>query len=296
MEMKSHCSFDQQTYNYMKRILVPCDFSKQAENAFQFALDYSRKEASEVHLLHIIEVPVLHDSVLMPVLYFEEALFKEMKEKASVQFSKLVKKHGNEEDKIVTSTKFGPVGAMVLSYIEETKIDLVVMGTKGVSGVKEYLIGSNTEKVVRKSPVPVIAIKKYSPQQVIKNIVFPNTLHTETQEDLIMKVKALQHLFKAHLHIVFINTPARFMRDTATYERLHAFTKRFLFKDYTLHVFNDVYEEDGIISFAHRIEADMVAMGTHGRTGIPHLLSGSVAEDVVNHIEIPIWTYSMQNE
>lgn len=280
----------------MKKILVPCDFSKQAVNALRFALDCARQSGGEVHLQHIIEIPILHDSVLMPVLSFEEALLKEMKEKSDVEFGKLLKKYAEPKDKVKTITEFGSTSRSILNYVNENAIDLVIMGTKGVSGVKEYMIGSNTEKVVRSSPVPVIAIKSYPKLGSIKDIVLPNTLHTEIQEDLLMKVKAMQNFFKANIHIVWVNTPSNFTRDITTHKRLQEFAKRFLFKNYTTHVFNDLYEEDGIISFAHTIKADMIAMGTHGRKGLAHILGGSVAEDVVNHVDMPIWTYTMQNE
>lgn len=280
----------------MKTILVPCDFSKQAVNAFRFALDIARQSGGEVHLTHVIELPVMHDSVLMPVMSFEEVLLKELKDKSQLEYAKLIKKYADPKDKIKTATQFGAPARMILNYIEENKIDLVLMGTKGASGVKEYVIGSNAEKVVRNSPVPVIAVKNYPKLSTIKDIVLPNTLHTEIQEDLLMKVKAMQNFFKANLHIVWINTPSNFARDITTNKRLEDFAKRFLFKNYTIHVFNDLYEEDGIINFAHSIKADMIAMGTHGRKGLAHVLSGSVAEDVVNHIDIPIWTYTMRNE
>ena len=64
--------------------------------------------------------------------------------------------------------------------------------------------------------------------------------------------------------------------------------------NYTLNIFNDTYEESGVISFAQMIKADMIAMGTHGRKGINHIISGSLAEDVVNHIDCPIWTYTIK--
>ncbi len=280
----------------MKTILVPCDFSKQAVNAFRFALDIARQSGGEVHLTHVIELPVMHDSVLMPVMSFEEVLLKELRDKSQVEYAKLIKKYADSKDKVKTTTQFGAPSRMILSYIEENKIDLVIMGTKGASGVKEYVIGSNAEKVVRNSPVPVIAVKSYPKLNTIKDIVLPNTLHTEIQEDLLMKVKAMQNFFKANLHIVWVNTPSNFTRDITTNKRLQDFAKRFLFKNYSVHVFNDLYEEDGIINFAHSIKADMIAMGTHGRKGLAHVLSGSVAEDVVNHIDIPIWTYTMRNE
>jgi hypothetical protein len=109
-----------------------------------------------------------------------------------------------------------------------------------------------------------------------------------------MKVKALQNFFKATLHIVWINTPSNFTRDSITHDRLKAFAKRFMIKDFTLSIFNDPFEESGVINFTHMIKADMIAMGTHGRKGLNHIMSGSVAEDIVNHVDCPIWTYSIK--
>jgi len=68
------------------------------------------------------------------------------------------------------------------------------------------------------------------------------------------------------------------------------FVEKYKFKDYTLNIYNDFIEEDGIIYYSEDIEADMIALGTHGRTGFMHLISGSIAEDVVNHAKRPVWT------
>ncbi|QOI95970.1 MAG: universal stress protein [Flammeovirgaceae bacterium] len=277
----------------MKKILVPCDFSEQAVNAFRFAVDVADQAKGEVHLVHVIELPVMHDSVLMPVMSFEEALLKELREKAEKEFKKLKDKYAGKLS-VTSQVIFGATSRMITDYITDNAIELVVMGTKGASGVKEVLIGSNAEKVVRRSPVPVIAIKKYAKASSIKNIVFPNTLDTEKQEDLVMKVKALQNFFKAQIHIVWINTPTNFTPDRITFERLNAFAKRFMFKDFTVSVYNDPFEESGIINYTHAVKADMIAMGTHGRKGLAHILSGSVAEDVVNHVDCPIWTYALK--
>jgi nucleotide-binding universal stress UspA family protein len=165
------------------------------------------------------------------------------------------------------------------------------MGTKGASGLREWMIGSNTEKMVRTSPVPVIAIKHFRPGQHIRHIVFPNSLDTENQEDLIMKVKALQDFFQAKLHIIWINTPAVFRPDDDARRKLKAFAERFMLTNYTINVFNYSDEESGIVEFANQVKGDLIAMGTHGLTGIAHYISGSLAEDVVNHVQYPVWTY-----
>jgi nucleotide-binding universal stress UspA family protein len=277
----------------MRKILVPCDFSKQATNAFRFALDIAAQSKGTIHLLNVIELPILHDSVIMPALNFEQVLFNDLKENAETRFKKITDKYKAEGVKVVVKTVFGAVSRMIQDYITKESIDLVVMGSHGATGARELFIGSNAEKVVRNSPVPVLVIKNYC-KGPIKNIVFPNTLNTENQEDLTMKVKALQNFFKARLHIVWINTPLNFTSDSATNERLEAFAKRFMLKDYTISVFNHTDEEDGILEFADSVKGDLIAMGTRGRKGIAHLINGSIAEDVVNHNKGLVWTYSLQ--
>ena len=106
-----------------------------------------------------------------------------------------------------------------------------------------------------------------------------------------MKVKELQSQFGATLHIVHVNTPALFKRDAETKAQLQAFADRFMLQQYTLNIVNDYTEEAGIAAFARDVKADIVAIGTHGRRGLNHLLSGSIAEDVVNHLDCAIWTY-----
>ncbi len=279
----------------MKKILVPCDFSKQAINAYRFALDIAAQSGGTIHLLNIIELPVLHDSLLMPVLNFEEVLLKELKEKSASKFKKITAQYNLEEVKVLFHTKFGAVARMIQDYIKENSIDIVIMGSHGASGAREFFVGSNAEKMVRHSPIPVLIIKNYY-KGVIKSIVFPNTLDTENQETLVTKVKELQNFFKAHLHIVWINTPLNFTSDIVTHERLNKFAKRFMFKDYTINVFNHTDEEQGILQFTNQIKANLIAMGTHGRKGFAHVVNGSLAEDVTNHTKCLVWTYSLKNE
>jgi len=279
----------------MKKILVPCDFSKTAINAYRFAVDIARQSKGIVHLLHVIEVPVLHDTVLMPVLNFEEQFFKELHDSAEARFKKITEKYKPEGVKVIFNVQFGAVTRMIQEYITSGEIDLVVMGSHGASGFREVVIGSNAERMVRNSPVPVFIVKDYI-KSPVKNIVFPNNLDTENQQDLVMKLKELQNFFKARLHMVWVNTPVNFSSDSVTNERMEAFAKQFTLKDYTINVFNDTDEERGILKFSNLIKGDLIAMGTHGRKGISHLINGSLAEDVVNHNKGLVWTYSLKNE
>ena len=168
------------------------------------------------------------------------------------------------------------------------------MGTKGASGIREFLIGSNAEKVVRKAKCPVITLAEPTEPSDIKNIVFATNI-TDICDDLVAHVKQLQDIFHATIHLLRINTPNNFKRDEITLTGLENMATRFMLKNYTINIYNDIYEDQGILTFAERIGANMIAMGTHGRKGIGHLLSGSLAEDIVNHAKRPIWTYHINN-
>ncbi len=276
----------------MKKILVPCDFSDPAVQAFKFAVEIATQSKGEIILLNVVEVPVMHETVLMPTLYFEEAFFKDMRAESQKKFEKMKDKWGGNVA-VSAVVEFGSTTFTIREFIKKKKIDLVVMGTHGATGLRDFFIGSNTEKIVRTSDVPVIVLKKSMKLSSVKNIVLPNNL-VEEQEDLTMHIKELQNFFKATVHIVYINTPAEFNRDSITKKRLSDFAKRYMIKNFTLNIFNDIDQEEGVRNFTREIKGDMVLMGTHGRRGLNHLMTGSIAEDIANHIECPIWTMKIK--
>ena len=279
----------------MKRILIPCDFSAPAINAYRFALDVAALSRGTVYLLNVIELPAVPNTVFTPVRSLGGALRREMRAKAYEKFDKISTRYKNENVRVVSNVEFGIPSKTILNYVKKHSIDLVMMGSHGASGLKEYFVGSNTEKIVRISTVPVMVVKDFY-RGPVKNIVFPNALGTENQKDLIQKVKALQTFFKAHLHLVWINTPANFTPDTLTLKRLNTFAKQFVLRDFTINIFNHLSEEVGIIQFANTIKADLIAMGTHGRKGLSHMLLGSMTEDVTNHGKSLIWTCVIKND
>lgn len=281
--------------NDMKKILVPCDFSKPAVNAFRFATDMAIKSKGEIHLLNVIELPAIHDPIIMPVITFEKEFMKELREKTMGAFSKMIDKYKSGNITVKSHIEFGAPSRKILDVVKKRSIDTIIMGSHGTSGLREYFIGSNAEKIVRLSNVPVLVTKNYY-KAPMKDIVFPNTLETQDQEELVRKVKDLQAFFKARVHILYVNTPTNFTADNITLERLKEFARRFAFRNYTLNIYNYPFEQAGIINFTKSIKADMIAMGTHGRVGISHFLNGSLAEDVVNHADCPIWTFATREK
>ncbi len=275
----------------MKKILVPCDFSEHAQQAYEFALNIAARSGGKVMVLNVIDLPITYETTLgTPLYYFDENILKELENQANEDFRKLKAKFSKKTEASFF-VSFGPVTLKIEEFIEDHKIDLVVMGTRGASGWKEYLIGSNTEKIVRFSKVPVFAIRKSFELEKIKNIVFPTTLELN-QTELLHHLKELQSFFDATIHLLLVNTPYNFKRTKEDKELLEEYARHYKMKDYTLNIYDDFFADDGIINFAHQIKADMIAMGTHGRKGLAHLFAGSVTEDVVNHVDCPIWTYA----
>lgn len=266
------------------------DFSETAVEAFKFATAIAERSNGTIHLLHVVELPVLYDSAA--VLSFEQAYMSDRKKEVEKHFARLKEKYARDLPISVKShVEYGGTVHVIRRMILETKADLVVIGTHGAKGLKEFTVGSNTEKIVRSSPVPVISMKKGLKH--VKSIVVPTTPDFE-MEKFTMEVKELQNFFGATLHVLYVNTPARFRTDSHIKQSMKEFAKRFMLKNYTLNIFNDITEEEGIKNFSREIKADIIAMRTHGRRGIAHLASGSIAEDVVNHIDCAIWTYMIK--
>ncbi len=279
----------------MKKILVPCDFSAPAMEAYRFAMNIAEESSGEVFVLKVIDLPYSYETTFgTPTYHFHPSLLKELEDDAKASFEKLKTYHSRKE-KVTFSVLQGPVTFTIQQFIEDHAIDLVVMGTHGSSGWAQYWFGSNTEKIVRFSPVPVLAVNKAIDLSSIRNIVVPSTLQLD-QTELMSKIKELQNFFNATINLLMVNTPYNMMRTKDEMDQMREFALHYKLKDYTLNLRNDFHEDEGIINFAKEIKADLIAMGTHSRKGFAHLFVGSVTEDVVNQIPCPIWTYSMHKK
>lgn len=279
----------------MKRILVPIDFSKTAVIALDTAADVARKSGAEVILLHVIEeVEDLNfntDGQISSGISGEEKLFMlKLIEKSKKQLEKVVKDPKYSDITVSGELKLGSAFHNIKDIITEHKVDLIVMGTSGHTKLEEMLIGSNTEKVVRTSKAPVLVLNKKPATTNFKNIVYASSMGKD-EEVFSRIVKRTQQIYSSTVHLVRINTPGDFQRDTVVKDFMEKFAKKLGLKNYTINVFNDLSIEEGIIRFADYIDADLIAMATHGRTGFAHVLAGSVAEEVVSHAKRPVLTF-----
>lgn len=222
---------------------------------------------------------------------FQNQLFyMELIETRKKQFRELEEKYEGSKFSLTSKLVLGNVFKGITDAIHDQAPDLVIMGSKGVSGLEEVLIGSNTEKVVRNASCPVITIKADTPILKMKRVVFASDFR-EADDEVAKRIKRMQSLFHAEFYFVVINTPSNFETSRESIKRIRRFVDKYGFENVKAEIYNSLSEESGIIEFADDVQADMIAMTTHGRTGLLHLLTGSIAEDVVNHSKRPVWTY-----
>jgi nucleotide-binding universal stress UspA family protein len=280
----------------MKRILVPTDFSKPAQIAVEVASDIAKKSGAELLLLHVIEEATggsfnVEGQVSLEGNMEEKMFTLALIKKARKQMETLLNSSVLEGVKVKSALRMGTPFHGMRTIITDSKVDLVVMGTAGHTKVEEMIIGTNTEKVVRHSKCPVLTVQKKPAKTEVKNIVYATAL-SKDEEPFANVVKQFQGLYDDSIvHLVRINTPGNFQRDVVVRKYMQDFAKKQMLKKYTINIFNDLSEEEGIIYFADSINADMIAMATHGRTGFAHVLAGSIAEDVVSHSKRPVLTY-----
>lgn len=279
----------------MKKILVPTDFSDQAKHALKLAVEISKKTDAELILLHVVEIPGQTSFNTMGEVTnvdgMEGVFVMKMIELGKKKLKALKDNDLLEGVNLKTELKAGNTYYNISTMVNEYKPDLIIMGTSGSSGVDEILIGSNAEKVVRNAKCPVLTLKEEISLANIDNIAFASALKSDDKE-LAAKLKEIAQLSYAKIHLLKVNTPNNFESTGSTTKQMDEYMKKNGLEA-EKHIQNGVNEEEGILEFAKEKNIDLIAMGTHGRKGLMHLLSGSIAEDVVNHSKRPVLTLKL---
>lgn len=274
----------------MKNLLVPTDFSPQAENALKIAAQLARQHNCEIHLLHILEIP-LHQvdalssyNDLPEAIYFMKLAHQKFETlKANTYLSGLI---------IHEHVEFHEIFKGVFHVCKKHNIDLVIMGSNGTSGLREMLIGSNTEKVVRTSETPVLVIKNEHENFEVNDFVFASDFKDECKAPYKRAIEFAE-ILNTQMHLLMVNTPNKFMSSAKANSRMKTFANDFDYDNYSINIYNDDTIEKGIMNFSASINADLIGMSTHGRQGISHFFNGSISEDLVNHAKRPVITFKI---
>lgn len=277
----------------MKKILVPTDFSECADHATEVAAQISRKTGATLHLLHVISIPVygtansfeFHSKSAEGIFWMK--LAKE-------RFEKLLAKPYMQGIETVEILQFENVYSTIASQAKDNDIDMIVMGSHGDSGVHEVFIGSNAEKVVRLVECPVLTIKKRHENFDINTVIFASNFFGEAKDNF-KRLFNFVELFDAILHLVKINTPVHFETSSYSHQLMDDFIKQWDLKNVEKHIHNERSVQIGLNVVSKELDADMIAMETHGKSGITRFFMGSHTEDVVNHIDLPVLSLKIKS-
>lgn len=280
----------------MKNILVPYDFSKEAAHALKLSYEIAEESGSAVTLMNVIEHPTPGSFRTMGIEDYdpmENVFIASLINKVKDGFEMLMDDPAYSDIDLNYKIVLGNAFNELTEEIDTSKADLLIMGTSGSDGLEELFVGSNAEKIVRHAKCPVITLREEVTIDDIEDIVFATDMD-KTTERFIGELQKIQEFFDAQLRLVRINTPAAFRNSRSDVEAMKKFANSKGLNNFTIEVYNHLNEEEGIMAYAEDIDAGMIAMGTHQRTGIGHFFNHSVAEDVVNHARRPVWTFNLE--
>ncbi|MBK8552564.1 MAG: universal stress protein [Ignavibacteria bacterium] len=275
----------------MKNILFPTDFSQNAENALNFAIEIARKVKGHLVLFHAYSVqlidPNMPAEIYLSAYQEEEKSAKESLEELS---RRIIDSNKDEDgnslftvDAIVTQ---GLVVDEVLSLINDFKIDLVIMGTHGASGITELILGSNTSSIIEKAHIPVLAIPHNAIYNGINNIVYayddiksglPSFQRLLEFAEIYNSEITLLHIIDAENNTVEVNKKEfERIKGSVDYDRIR------------LELVKEENVLEGINDYVNSNDVDILAMAIRKRTLFDKIFNKSLTKKMAYHTKVPL--------
>lgn len=275
----------------MNKILVPVDFSNKSEYAVKLAAQIEKKTASEIYLLHMVELPTgIIDMGAGSNFSIPESMMYLRKVKEKILDLKA--RHFPKGSNVKHAIKFQHPYDGIKEFTKKITPDLIVMGAQGMSDFDEMIIGSNTEKVVRTSEIPVIVVKTDADEFKLRNLVFASNFKDESKIAFEKFLKFSNH-FKSKIHLLKVNTINKFESTAVTKEKIKEFIKDFKLPENTINVYSDTSVVNGITNFSKELNADLIALSTHGRSGLSGLFNGSITKSLSKSVVRPVITFKI---
>jgi len=273
------------------KILIPTDFSVQAEFAYLMVKKLEEKTAIEIHFLHVLGVPdtvtMTSDGDIQTCGEIDVNYVVKQKEIAERKLANLKTLYGTS---IQTHLVLGKLTDAIISFSEVNYFDIIVMGTKGAWGIKEKLSGSETQIIARKSKIPLLSLMCDRSDLVIKNILLVHNFSNPATEDLKLMHKLIK-AFDTKLHLLQITSGNVEGEKAGVEANMNTFAALNNITNYHCHLINDKDVENGVIHFNQMINMDIVCIGTHGKGGLFH---HSATEKLINHLFKPIISFHLK--
>jgi nucleotide-binding universal stress UspA family protein len=277
----------------MKNILVPTDFSEISDFGLHVAAQIAKKSNARIHLLNLITPPLgntfsVTGDVTKTYAHDEDVYVSELIRVNQNRMDKIADVHASDGVNINPVIKVNKWQEGIKEFMVTNHIDLVVMGTSGESSFDEYFVGNHTEQVIRISNKPVLTVRDYHTNFSLKNMVLAIDFDQKTYE-AIGQINLLARLFNARLHLLHVRNSDN--EDITEEEaKLSDFADQHHLSNYTVNSIKHSDEVDGIIKFSKAHNADVIAVVTHGRSGLSKIFRGSISENLIKEARIPVLT------
>lgn len=270
------------------KVLIPTDFSVQAEYAYLLTKRLEEKLPLEVHFLHIMNVP---DTVTMDeegnIQTCGEIDVKYVERQRDIAVRQMMSLQNQYGSDIKTHIRLGKTTDGILEFSETNQFDLVVMGTKGAWGLKEKISGSETQMIARRSKVPVLSMMCDRSDLQLQNILLVHDFRKSEILDLKL-LKQLASAFESKLHLLQITSGDPDKERAAFEESIQKFVLANGLSNFQAHLIKDSDVEAGVVHFNEMMNMDLICIGTHGKAGLLHQ---SATEKLINHLFKPIISF-----
>jgi nucleotide-binding universal stress UspA family protein len=270
-------------------LLVPTDFSRNAEHAMLYAGGLAEALKCDIHLLHVI-TPFATRSSFLTVETDEVRItaiqhLQELRERLSLL----------HEIKCSFDVAIGSVPDQVIQCAKEKKADMIVMGTQGASGIKKFLFGSNTAEVVQHSDAPVLALPPEVEFHIPRRIVFATDYHSGDLNDL-KEIALLAQPFNSTIKVVHIVNRFEEEEDdeqpvTVLEYFSHLMKKQVAYTNISCEEFQYTDVAEGIQVYAEDEHADLLAISVRQKTFLQRLFNRNFAKEFVFEIPLPLLVY-----
>lgn len=273
----------------MKNILIPTDFSQNAWNALRYATSLFKKTRCTFYILHVD--PIVHneygDGIAResPELV-ENIILQESKQKLQAWLDKVERLPLNSKHTFVTSAIYGLFTDSLKKQIEENKIDLIAMGTKGATGLKKVTIGSNTGNVMTKVKCPLLAVPEDAEYHHPREIAFPTDYHLNYNVKVLDDLKDLAIMHSSALRFLYISQKGEeFSNGQLKNQRF--LSDYFADLEHTLHKITGQKLEAAVQCFTESRDVDMIVMVAKNLNFLQRILFRPRVEKISYHTKIP---------
>jgi nucleotide-binding universal stress UspA family protein len=286
-------------------ILAATDFSETAEAALDWAAELARLQGARLELIHSVTLPPTYSGFVAPGPLFDE----EVRAAALARLGETAIRLRQAGAEVSTHLAVGTPSQVILNRAGELKASAIVMGTRGLTGLRHLLLGSTTERVMHRAPCPVLSVHPGDRGQhrPIRSILVP----TDFSRDAELAIEAahrllapleqdarlvLLHAFNLPIEYTAygpIPTSIDYLKDRGLESErlLEEMRERLLREGLTVEtVSREGDPAEVVASEAEARGVDLIAMGTHGHSALRHLLLGSTAERVLQHATCPVMT------